>query len=149
MMNNQGPYDPSMTGYYNPYMDPTRSVNPQQNNAFNKPQMKPYSFVNGIEGAKAFPIPSDTSMLLMDAEQMFCYMKTSDRNGKCSLRYFKLEELDESQAREILQPAPTPQVAYATKEDIDNLNKKFDELLKGLGNKQNKKESNKDSNING
>jgi len=125
--------------FSNPYgYFPPNNYN--QQNSYSKQyasQMKQYAFVNGIEGAKSFQLPANQSMLLMDADHSICYMKSSDAIGKCSLRYFKLEEIDESTARSIMQPV-VQQPNYALKEDVDNLSKKMDEILKKL----NKKETN-------
>ena len=78
-------------------------------------------------------------MMLMDSEYSICYKKCSDEMGRCSLQYFKLEEIDESTARSIMQPQQIQTINYATKDDIDTINKKLDELFKRLD--RNKKET--------
>ncbi len=107
---------------------------------YNRPyyssQYKQYTFVNGIEGAKSFQMPPNQSMLLMDADNPICYMKTSDPMGKCSLRYFQLTEMDENAARNLLQPNNQESI-YASKEDIDAINKKLDDIYKKLDAKNN------------
>lgn len=118
-------------GYYSGAFNP----NNQQ-----KLQLRQYAFVNGIEAAKAYQMPTNQTMLLMDADYPICYMKTSDAIGKCSLRYFKLEEADEQTIRDMMQPTIQSQTNFATKEDIDNLNKKMDDLLKRLDKSTSKKE---------
>ena len=91
------------------------------------PQLKQYSFVNGIEGAKSFQMPPNQTMLLMDSDNPICYMKTTDGIGQASLRYFKLEEIDENTIRAMNQPKPDPN--YVLKSDFDNLVAKIDKLL--------------------
>lgn len=94
-------------------------------------QLKQYAFVNGLEGAKAYQLQPNSTMLLMDADNPVCYKKTTDALGKGSLRYFKLEEIDEATLRNMIQPQP--QVPnYASKEDIDAINKRLDDLFKQL-----------------
>lgn len=128
-------YDFNQNGMYNGLNSNQFSSNNKQN-----PQIKTYSFVNGVEGAKAYTIMPSTNTLLMDADNPICYMKSADNLGKCSLRYFKLEEIDEATARSMTQPPIPPQAQYATKHDIDSLNQKIDELMKVLGNKQPKQD---------
>lgn len=118
-------------------------------NTMNKPTgqtpYRTYSFVNGVEGAKAYPVMPNSNMMLMDADNPICYQKIADNVGKCTLRYFKLEEIDEETARSMSQPELTPDKQYATKNDINELNRKMDELFKMLSNKpkQEGKQNNK------
>lgn len=110
----------------------------------NRPQMREYTFVNGMEGAKAFMLPPNQSMLLMDSDHMMCYMKQSDEYGKSTMRFFILQEVDEAGARQFLQPAQESQGSYVSKEEFDALNKKIDELIRRLD-KNNNKKDNKDN----
>lgn len=106
-----------------------------------------YAFVNGIEGAKAHIMPYNSSMLLMDADHPICYRKESDNQGRCSLRYFQLTEIDEATARSIMQPQPqNEQNGYASKDDINNINKRLDDLFKMLNSKSNNRKEVKDNN---
>lgn len=133
---NSYPYGPN-------YMGPTYGANnPYANNTKSQQtQMRQYDFVNGIQGAKDYPLSPGQTMMLMDQQAMLCYMKSADDMGRYNLSYYKLEEVDESTAKDIVNP-PSPQPNYALKEDIDILNKKFDDLLKALNNKPKKDQSN-------
>lgn len=102
-------------------------------------QIRQYDFVNGIEGAKSYQLAPKQNMMLMDSDYSICYKKCSDEMGRSSLRYFKLEEIDEATARSIMQPQQVQTINYATKDDIDAINKKLDELFKRLD--RNKKET--------
>ena len=93
-------------------------------------QMKQYAFVNGIEGAKAFQMPSNQTILLMDSEKPVAFMKTTDNLGKACLRYFNLIEINENDAIKLYMPQPQPE--YALKSDIDVLNEKLDSLINSL-----------------
>lgn len=108
---------------YNPY---------QYNyNNYNQPQqLKQYAFVNGIEGAKAFQMASNQTMMLMDSDKPVVFMKTTDSLGKASLRYFNLTEIDEAEAAKQYLPQPIPE--YALKSDIEALNEKIDTLISSL-----------------
>lgn len=104
-------YDP-----YNPY-------NPYSYNAPRQPQ-NTYVFVSGLDGAKQYPIQANQSMLLMDNAQPVCYLKQANAMGQTTLKCFKLVEVNES---DLVTPTQ-PKVEYATKADIDALNKRIDEL---------------------
>lgn len=125
----------------NQFTGPYYGFNPTNPSYSQKPQINQYAFVNGIEGAKSYMMMPGNSMLLMDSDSSICYMKTCDTNGISSLRYFKLEEIDEATVRELTQPAKQNQVDYATKDDFNNLNKKLDELLKRFDRPSNKKDN--------
>lgn len=60
------------------------SVFPQQ-------QMPPRTnieYVNGIEGAKAFPLPPNCKALLVDGDSKSFFIKTTDLEGKPTLERF-------------------------------------------------------------
>lgn len=99
--------------------------NPYQYNNF-----KQYAFVNGIEGAKAYQMPPNQTMLLMDSDNPIAFMKTSDSVGKATLRYFKLMEINEAEVLKMSQPKPAPE--YVLKSDFDNLSQKLDSILESL-----------------
>ena len=67
---------------YNPYLPP-RSNN--------------ITWVQGIEGAKAYQLMPGSNTILLDSENdgVF-YIKVSDNVGMCSLRTFKYSEVTES-----------------------------------------------------
>lgn len=122
---------PQNPGYMNQYQQPYGFRN----------QLKQYADVNGLDGAKAYQLMPNQSILLMDYENPVIYKKVTDQNGNSSLRYFKLEEITEDDIRAMSQNNQS-QVSsnnYASKEDIDNINKKLDELFKKLD-KQSKKD---------
>ena len=128
--------------YYDPYTNRYVPVNDIYKQNYKQPQnqqLRQYAFVNGIEGAKSYQLQSDQTMMLMDSDNPLCYRKDCDSVGKSSLRYFKLEEIDEKTARGIVQPLP-PKPEYASKQDIDKINQRLDELFKKLD-KPSKKET--------
>ena len=138
-------FNPYANGYYNPaypnYAQPQRNQRPQVTTY-------QYAYVKGLKGLEEFPVAPQSSMLFLDEDKNLCYMKSVDATNQTKVRYFRLDEIDENQAKEMFAPEPAPQNNYATKEEFDLLNKKFDELLKVLAPKQTKKE-NKDTPING
>lgn len=74
------------------------------------------TWVQGIEGAKAYQLSPGSNVLLMDSENdgVF-YIKVSDNVGMCSLRTFRYEEVVNN---------PTPQVdlsEYVKKTELETL----------------------------
>lgn len=93
------------------------------------PRLNQYAFVNGIEGAKSYQVLPNQMMMLMDNDNPIFFMKQTDNIGKSTVRYFKFEEIDEAQAKEIISK-PVPTIEYALKTDIDAIYTKIDELTK-------------------
>ena len=103
-------------GTYNPYIP----------NNVQQPQMRQYAFVNGIEGAKAFQLQPNQTMMLMDSEDHICYMKQANNIGQATLRYFKLVEVSEQELRSANQAKSNSD--YVLKSDFDALVKRIEEL---------------------
>lgn len=72
-------------------------------NNFQNPYMPQYTqraynngitWVQGIEGAKAYQLMPNSNVMLLDSESDgIFYIKVSDNVGMCSLRTFKFEEI--------------------------------------------------------
>ena len=92
----------------------------------NNYQLNQYAIVNGLDGAKSYNMPPNSSMMLMDSTSPYVYMKSTNQMGQASIRCFKLEE----QRLEDIEVSNSP---YATKSDLNQLSSKIDELLKQLG----------------
>lgn len=119
--NPYGP-QPNYGGFNNPYSMP----NPQPNQP-QQPQAQPqntYAFVNGIEGAKSYPMAPNQTVMLMDSEQPIAYMKQSNGMGQATLKYFRLVEISEADLRAPQAPA----AEYATKAELEALAKRIDAL---------------------
>lgn len=57
-------------------------------------------WVQGMEGAKAYPVTSGASVLLMDSENSVFYIKSTDQSGMPSpLRIFDYSERKEEQPK--------------------------------------------------
>lgn len=107
-----------MFDYNNPYQ-------PRQN--FNNQ----YAYVNGIEGAKAYLMNPNQTILLMDSDQPIFYLKTSNGLGQASIRIFEFKE--------VLQSSNNNQ-SYALKSDIEAIMRRL-EALEGVDiNESNKKQ---------
>lgn len=90
-------------------------------NQYNPYQIEPtFAYVNGVDGARNYPLPFGRSAVLMDTQSPMFYFKESSAMGQATIKAYKFEEVKVSE----------PQTAqYATKEEIDALSKKLDALL--------------------
>ena len=98
----------------------------------NNYQLNQYAIVNGLDGAKAYNMPSNTSMMLMDGSNPYVYMKSTNQMGQATIRCFKLVE-------ERLEDIEVSNSPYATKNEVNQLSSKIDELLQKLGGTDNAK----------
>lgn len=98
---------PSPTFYNNPYQP---RVNPNG-----------ITWVQGVEGAKAFQLLPNSNAILMDSESDKFYIKSSDNVGMCSLRTFNfVEEIEK------------PKEEYITKTEFDSYMAQFKEQYEQL-----------------
>lgn len=87
-------------------------------NQYQQPTSTGMVWVQGLEGAKAYPVASGNSVLLMDSEESVFYIKTSDQSGMPQpLRIFDYKER-----------TAQPQAEYVTKAELD---KALAELRRG------------------
>ena len=70
------------------------------------------NWVQGAEGAKAYPVGANNSVLLMDSENQVFYIKTADQAGVPSLRVFDYVERTNDIGTQDLS-------AYVTKKEFD------------------------------
>ena len=158
------PYQPYTSMYQSPYAQnpyynsPYANVqNNQQAYQQQQPQMQNpqptmqmqsnIEYVNGIEGAKAFILPPNAQKLLLDSDNTFFYIKTTDAQGKPSVRRFRYVDIDAEQS----QPKQEQQkVSYVTLDqfadllqNFDNLKKEFEKLKSAKPQKAEEKEAKK------
>lgn len=106
-------YDNNFNGY-----------NYYPNNNFQRPIPNQYVFVNGVDGAKAYQVPAGQSIMLMDNDSTLVFMKTANQLGQTSIRYFKLGEITEDEAKGINN------INYVSRSEFDEIKTKLDKLLK-------------------
>lgn len=107
-------YNPYLQNYPN-YFASFPQVSAQQNS-------NPIVWVQGLEGAKAYPVGSNNSVLLMDSEENIFYIKSSDSSGMpMPLRVFDYTERTEEVGNER---------NFVTKEEFDKAISKISEELK-------------------
>lgn len=111
--------------YNNPYFNPYQQypyTQPTQQNA----PMTNYlqlTFINGIEGAKAFIVAPNQTIYLKDSDSNILYEKKADAQGRYTLTAFELKPV------EINTPTATPTTTYATTNDLNALKSFFIEQM--------------------
>lgn len=107
-------YDPSL--YASVYGAP---------NQFAQQPVNAVVSVTGIEGAKAYKLPPNSSIPLFDRDEDVFYLKTTDDAGFATIRVFKYQE-------EIQEPEPDPEKPVSRSE-FESLLSRVDRLLVSLG----------------
>lgn len=104
---------------YNNYNNATYNTHSNQN---------VYAYVNGIEGAKAYMMPPNQTVLLMDSDNPIFYLKISNALGQSSLRTFEFKEV-----------FPNEQVnnQYVTKNELNAILERLTKLEGGSTNESN------------
>ena len=115
---------------YNPYQ---YGYQPNYQNF--QQQTNYYAIVNGLDGAKNYPVSINQSILLMDSNNPIVYKKTANGLGQTTIEPFKLVPISEQEARGQVEE-PQPQVEFALKSDLVALQKKIDALAKQLKKEQ-------------
>lgn len=93
-------------------------------------QSNTYAFVNGIEGAKSYPMAPNQTVMLMDSDNPIAYMKTSNAMGQATIKYFKLVETNEAELKG--QMSAKTEKEYVTRTDFDALSTKVGYILKKM-----------------
>lgn len=107
--------------YFNPYQQyPYTQPTQQQAPLTNYLQL---TFINGIEGAKAFIVAPNQTIYLKDSDSNILYEKKADAQGRYTLTAFELKPV------EINTPQATPTNTYATTNDLIALKSFFIEQM--------------------
>lgn len=109
----QNPYASLMgqNQFYNPQMMNPTPVQPQE-------QTQNLIRVNGIEGAKAYQMPANSTVALFDSNDDVMYVKSTDGAGFPSIRTFAFTEVKE-------QNKPIQQVDYISREEFEEFKKEL------------------------
>ena len=114
--------------YFNPYQQYPYTQPTQQQNA----PMTNYlqlTFINGIEGAKAFIVAPNQTIYLKDSDSNILYEKKADAQGRYTLTAFELKPV------EINTPTAPIKTEYATTSDLNALKSIFIEQMNTLSSK--------------
>lgn len=92
---------------YNPFFyQGNYPYQPQQTNSI--------IWVQGIEGAKAYPVGAGNSVLLMDSDSQYMYIKTADSSGMPTLKVYEYTEVQNDSR------AAVSMEEYVTKKEFED-----------------------------
>ena len=131
MFNNYA--NPYFTGYNganfnaNPYGSPSVQFQPNapQNGLQQATMPHAIEYVNGVEGAKAYLIPPNSTKLLMDSDGDYFYIKTANPQGQANVKIYKYEEVTQGTSKDSTEKKT---VKYATMEDIEAIREEIEKL---------------------
>lgn len=85
-----------------------------QNQQMRQPytNLNQYCFVNGFEGAKAFQMLPNQTMLLMDSDKPNFYIKTSNNLGQSTIEAYEFKKIETQEE---------VRTEYATKQDLQEI----------------------------
>lgn len=114
-----------MTSMYQPYQQPWGGAYPQPTcpqPSYQKP-VEGLVRVTGLDGAKMYQLPPNSSMPLFDANGDVFYVKTTDGAGFYTIRTFRFVPVDEQ---------PGGQEGWATRGELLELARQIEELKGAL-----------------
>lgn len=88
-------------------------------------QQNIYTYVDGISGAKNYPVQPNATVLLMDNDKPVFYQKSANNVGQTTIKYFVFKEVKEE---DLTRTAPTISV-----EDYQNLLKRVENIETKIG----------------
>lgn len=133
------------SGFNNNVNYPNQNMNNQQSmvqqqGGVVQPNFTPLTFVNGIEGAKSYIIPANSTIYLRDSDSNMLFIKSCDNQGKCTINSFEMvevvENIGESQKSQNL--AKFEPNNYISKEEFISYGKSIEDKIEALSNKINK-----------
>ena len=109
--------------FQNPYaslMGQNPYYNQQMNNQQIFPQEQPQNLirVNGIDGAKAYQMPANSTVALFDSNEDVMYVKSTDGAGFPSIRTFSFIEKLNAEGK-------IPDVEYISREEFEEFKKEL------------------------
>lgn len=119
---NMSPYQ-NQFGYQN-YPQQTQPTPPQTN----------ITFVNGIEGAKAFQLSPNSNFLMMDSENSRFYVKTTDSLGIANISSYSFTQDEKLPGREVMQNIPANTANFATSEELQEIKASIQSLPDSMKN---------------
>lgn len=82
-----------------------------------QPPQNSILWVQGIEGAKAYPVGAGNSVLLMDSDSPHLYIKSADNTGLPSLRVFEYTEITDKKE----EKPKVDMSVYVTKDELQEV----------------------------
>ena len=116
--NNQNYQQMQTPNYYQ--QQPIQQTQPVQTNYL------PLTFVNGIEGAKAYIVGARQTIYLKDSDSNLLFEKKADDQGQCTLIAYELKHIDLNNIGKEQPVVKVQNENYLTKEDIKEFITKSD-----------------------
>lgn len=142
------PYNPNFTpafypqGCYQPPMMEQAYRQPQYQQPVQAPQMQPMQqpqaqgggilWVQGEEGAKAYMVAPGNSVLLMDSEKNYFFIKSVDQSGMPSMRRFEYQEINDQKDGNLFSSQFS---SYVQKTEFEELKKEVAGIIQILSTK--------------
>ncbi|MBO5910203.1 MAG: hypothetical protein J6Q15_01700 [Clostridia bacterium] len=124
---NQYPYTAYGNGAYQQPMQPQQNYQQMQ---YQQPQQQtnylPLTFVNGVEGAKAFIVGANQIIYLKDSDSNILFEKKADAQGKYTLNAFELKQVDINNIGKDTNSNPISTDRFIMKDDIKDFVKTSD-----------------------
>lgn len=89
-------------------------------------------WVQGIEGAKSYMVPPNTSVLLMDSEGTRFYIKSADAAGLPNTRIFEFKEVSANSLSSSPVPSFNPD-SFVPRNEFDSLKMEFEQYKSLVG----------------
>lgn len=128
-------YQPQYSMQPQPMMQ-SQQAQPQQSYMGQSPLMNPSSgiiWVQGEIGARAYPVGAGNSVLLMDSDDKYFYIKSADAMGMPKLhKYFYSEVIDEVPKIEQSRDHDYDTAKLASREEVQSLQAEIDALKKHI-----------------
>lgn len=103
-------------GYQQPYINYNQAPQnpPMAQNGAQNTMQNGIIWVQGIEGAKAYPVGAGQNALLMDSEESVFYIKSTDQSGMpMPLRAFSYSEIGQQKAETV------DMSGYVTRDELE------------------------------
>lgn len=120
---------------YNPYNQyPYNNYQYQQQPQMTQPQTTylPLTFVNGIEGAKAFIVGANQVVYLKDSDSNLMFEKRADSQGKYTLIAYELKSIE---LNNIGKEQKQNDIMYMTYNDFKKYEMRFEDEIEELKSK--------------
>lgn len=118
-MNYNNPYQQyPYTIYNNGYQQPMQYQQPQQQQM--QTTYLPLTFVNGIEGAKAFIVGANQTIYLKDSDSNILFEKKADNQGKYTIVAFELKQIDLNNFNNIKNSSNKVSDDFVTRDNLKN-----------------------------
>lgn len=125
--NNYNSYGYGGYGYNSNYYNPGPQSQSQQQASY-----IPLTFVNGIEGAKAYIVSPNSTIYLRDSDSDKIFIKSSDAQGRLMLRTYRLVEVNENEPKQPVQDLSS----FATKDALKAVEERIDKIQSMLESKK-------------